>query len=72
MREALVHSLPIDHDLARVNVLWASVGDLGLVGVLQEGDSVDIQHKLIGLHNVVQGELPGQFVVVLHLHGEQA
>ena len=71
MGEALVHNLTIGHDPSLLNILRASVGDLGLVGVGKQGDPVDVQSKLVRLHDIVQVELPGH-LVVLHLQRKQA
>lgn len=54
---------PVEHDNAIRNVLWSRRSDLNLVRQFKEVFIVNEENEDISLQVIVQGKLPGQFII---------
>ena len=61
---ALVHLHIVELDGALLNVHGPCTRDIGLEGQRQERDVIDEEEELVSLHDVTEGQLPLQFVVL--------
>ena len=59
-----MHIHIVEFDGAFINVHGPSTRDIGLEGQCQERDVIDEEEELVSLHDVTQGQLPIQFVIL--------